>query len=286
MNPLDAVPGEGRPGIEPRKPEMVARLVSALVLAALALTAVLASRWSFALLVVVAGGIVSWEWARLVRASGFDSIALLQTLTVAAVAVLGTLRHPDLVALAIALGGAGIGLSSIAGGSIGWALAGLAYAAFPAWALVWLRSDQSLGGAAMLYLLAVAWTTDSASFAAGRLLGGPKLAPRISPKKTWSGLIVGALVPSLIGFAAAKILEAPSALWLALVSVVLAAFCQLGDLGESALKRRFGVKDASRLIPGHGGLLDRIDGLLIAAMAAALIALRDSSSPGRGLLIW
>jgi phosphatidate cytidylyltransferase len=139
---------------------------------------------------------------------------------------------------------------------------------------------------ALLYLLVVAWTTDSASYAGGRLIGGPKLAPKISPQKTWSGLIVGTLAPSVVGIAFAFFLKDTSAWRLALVSVVIAAACQIGDLGESAVKRRFGAKDMSNLIPGHGGLLDRIDGLLIAAIAAALIALRDPANPGHGLLIW
>jgi phosphatidate cytidylyltransferase len=156
----------------------------------------------------------------------------------------------------------------------------------PAAALVFLRSDTSLGAVALLYLFAVAWTTDTASYAAGPLIGGPKLAPRISPRKTWSGFIVGALTPALVGFAFALVLTDTSAWRLALVSVALALACQLGDLLESAVKRNFGAKDMSQLIPGHGGLLDRIDGLLIAAILASLIALRDPVSPGRGLLVW
>ena len=163
---------------------------------------------------------------------------------------------------------------------------GLAYAALPAAALLFLRGDPSLGATAALNLFAVAWTTDTASYAAGSLIGGPKLAPRISPKKTWSGFIVGALTPALVGYAFAEALKETSAVKLSLVSVVLALACQMGDLLESAVKRRFGAKDASQLIPGHGGLLDRIDGLLLAAIVAALIALRDPASPGRGLLIW
>jgi phosphatidate cytidylyltransferase len=151
---------------------------------------------------------------------------------------------------------------------------------------MWLRGDPSLGAAAVLYLFAVAWTTDTASYVAGRLIGGPRLAPRISPNKTWSGFIVGTLAPALVGFAFASVLEETSAMKLSLVSIVLALACQMGDLVESAVKRRFGAKDASQMIPGHGGLLDRIDGLLLAAIAAALIALRDVASPGRGLLIW
>jgi phosphatidate cytidylyltransferase len=167
-----------------------------------------------------------------------------------------------------------------------WALAGLVYAAFPAFALIWLRSDATFGAIAVIYLFAVAWTTDTASYAAGRLIGGPKLAPHISPQKTWSGFAVGALAPSVVGVVFALALERGSPITLALVSVALALACQAGDLTESWVKRQFGAKDVSQLIPGHGGLLDRIDGLLFAAVLAALISLRGPGSPGEGLLIW
>jgi phosphatidate cytidylyltransferase len=280
------LPDKDRNGAESQKPEVVARVASALVLAVVALGAATASPWSFVLLVTAAGVIISWEWGRLVRGSGFDRVALIEAIGVAALAVLVTLGRPDMALIALAATVAAIGFASIASNTLGWSLAGLAYAALPAWALVWLRSDQDLGAVAVLYLFAVAWTTDTASYAAGRLIGGPKLAPRISPRKTWSGFIVGALAPSLIGYAFAAALGGTSAWRLALVSVALALACQLGDLVESAVKRRFGAKDMSHLIPGHGGLFDRIDGLLLAAILAALIALRDPASPGRALFVW
>ncbi len=284
MRPLDAA-GAGRgPKSGPAKSEMVKRIGSALVLAAVALGAVVLSPWTFVVLVIAAGATIAWEWGRLVRGGGWDAITLLQTAGVAVVAICATLGRPGL-----ALGGlacAAIAIASVSTGRLTWSLLGLACAALPAWALVWLRSDEALGVAALLYLFAVAWTTDTASYFAGTLIGGPKLAPRISPHKTWSGLIIGALTPALIGYAFALVLKGTSGLRLALVSIVIAAACQIGDLSESAVKRRFGTKDMSRLIPGHGGLLDRIDGLLIAALAAGLIALRDPTHPGRGLLMW
>jgi phosphatidate cytidylyltransferase len=221
-----------------------------------------------------------------VRGEGFDRISIIEVAAVAAVAMLLTLGRADLAALALATAAVAVGLLSLFSGHSAWSLGGLLSAALPAAALVFLRSDPSLGAIAVLYLFAVAWTTDTASYAAGRLIGGPKLAPRISPRKTWSGFIVGALAPALVGYLFALALEGTSAWRLALVSVALAFACQLGDLLESAVKRHFGAKDMSQLIPGHGGLLDRIDGLLIAAILASLIALRDPANPGRGLLIW
>jgi phosphatidate cytidylyltransferase len=264
---------------------MAKRVVSALVLAGIALLAVMVSPWTFALLVIAAGVTVTWEWGRLVRGSGADSIARIQWVAVAGEVVLVTLGRFEEALLLLGVAAALIVLAGLASlGALAWSLAGLIYAALPAWALVWLRSDKEFGVTALLYLLAVAWATDTASYFAGTWIGGLKLAPSISPRKTWSGLIVGALTPALIGFAFALWLKDTSSL--ALVSVVIGAACQVGDLSESAVKRRFGAKDMSQLIPGHGGLLDRIDGLLVATLAAALIALRDPANPGRGLLVW
>jgi phosphatidate cytidylyltransferase len=287
VRPLDAAPGGAKPGAPPEKSEMAKRMASALVLAALALGAVVANQWTFAALVIAAGVTVAWEWGRLVRRQGFDAISAIQAAAVAAIAVLVTLGRADLafVAVVAALAGTAI-LGASSRSLVGWSLAGLVYAVLPAWSMVWLRSDQTLGAMALLFLFAVAWTTDTASYAGGRLIGGPKLAPSVSPRKTWSGLVVGTLTPALVGYAFAVLLTGTSPWRLALAAVAIAAAGQIGDLGESAVKRGFGAKDMSQLIPGHGGLLDRIDGLLIAAIAAALIALRDPSSPGRGLLIW
>ena len=286
MTGARTLPDKKPEGTEGRKPEVALRAISALVLAAIALGAAVASPWTFAFLVIVSSTIVAWEWGRLIRGKNFDAIAIIEALGLAALIVLVTLGQPDLALIALAATDAAIGFVGLSSGTLGWSIAGLAYAAVPAWALVWLRSDEAYGAIAVLFLFAVAWATDTASYAAGRLIGGPKLAPRISPRKTWSGFIIGALVPALVGFAFALAIGGTEAFRLAVVSVALALACQAGDLCESAVKRRFGAKDMSQLIPGHGGLLDRIDGLLAAAVLAGLIALRDPANPGRALLIW
>ena len=285
MRALPAAQRKTMPATAPQH-EIAKRVASAVVLAIVALGAVIASPWSFAVLVIVAGGIVAWEWGKLVRVTGPDLIALVVALTVAAIALLVTLGRIDAALISIPVALAAVWALSLGSQNSAWSILGVAYAALPAFALVWLRSDPTLGLAAMLFLLAVSWTTDTASYAAGRLIGGPKLAPIISPKKTWSGLIIGTIAPAIVGYATSLLLKDSSGFRLALVSIAIAAFCQLGDLSESAVKRKFGTKDMSQLIPGHGGLLDRIDGLLFASLAAALIALRDPSSPGRGLLMW
>jgi len=286
VTPLDVAPSGADPRAQPHKSEMLTRLVSAIVMAALALGSALVSVWTFVALVIAAGVTVSWEWGRLVRKAGFDAIAGIQSAAVASVAVAVALSRPGLALIAAIVALVGTGLLAVSSATVGWSLLGIAYSVLSTWSMVWLRSDPTLGATALLYLLLVAWTTDTASYGGGRLVGGPKLAPSISPRKTWSGLVAGILAPALVGYAFALFLQDTSAWRLTLVSIVIAAACQAGDLGESAVKRRFGIKDMSNLIPGHGGLLDRIDGLLIAAIAAALIALRDPANPGRGLLIW
>ena len=286
MTGIRTLPDKKPKGAEGRKPEVGVRAASALVLAAIAVGAAVASPWTFSLLVIASSTIVAWEWGRLVRGKSFDGIAIIEAIGLAALVICVTLGQADLALIALAATAAAIGFVGLSSSTLGWSVAGLAYAALPAWALVWVRSDQAFGAIALLYLFAVAWTTDTASYAAGRLIGGAKLAPRITPNKTWSGFILGALIPALVGYAFALALGGTGPIRLAAVSVALALACQAGDLFESAVKRRFGTKDMSQLIPGHGGLLDRIDGLLAAAVLAGLIALRDPINPGRALLIW
>jgi phosphatidate cytidylyltransferase len=138
-------------------------------------------------------------------------------------------------------------------------------------------------------LFAVVWVTDIAAYFAGRMIGGPKLWPRVSPKKTWSGAVVGTIAAVAAGLAVVAVVAGAQP-WpaLAAVCLVLSIASQAGDLAESALKRRFGAKDAGKLILGHGGLMDRLDGFIAAAVVAALIGVArgDVSAPAAGLLIW
>ena len=166
-----------------------------------------------------------------------------------------------------------------------WRLAGAAAIVLPCLALIWLRQGTA-GRDAILWLFLVVWAADTGAYAAGRAIGGPKLAPAISPKKTWSGLF-GALVASgLAGLAAAMLLSGQTSSPALVLGTVLGAISQAGDLAESWVKRRFGVKDTSGLIPGHGGLMDRIDGLFAAALAIAAFEIAAAWT-GRGrVLAW
>jgi len=154
---------------------------------------------------------------------------------------------------------------------LGWrrlaaVLAGVPYIGLATAALLWLRADDGVGRSAVLFVMLVVWASDIGAYLVGRLLGGPLLAPAISPGKTWSGAAGGLLAAALVGFATLH----PAA---ALLATGLGIAAQLGDLMESAMKRGFGVKDSGWIIPGHGGLLDRLDGLLTAAPAAAAVSL-------------
>lgn len=164
----------------------------------------------------------------------------------------------------------------------GWTALGALWVALPCIALLWLARQETGGRATLFWLLAVVWATDIGAYAVGRSLGGPRLAPRWSPRKTWTGFVGGTICGALAGGATALTLRVSSAAPLVLVSAGLAIIVQFGDLAESLAKRRFGVKDSSSLIPGHGGLLDRLDGLLAAIPAVALLTLIG----GRSVVAW
>lgn len=162
-----------------------------------------------------------------------------------------------------------------------WLMAGALYICIPSGILIWLRGDMTAGMITIFWLLAVVWSADIAAYIFGRAIGGPKLAPRISPKKTWAGFIGGVSTATLVaGAFAFNWDETP--LWLGLWGAVVAIASQAGDLLESALKRHFDVKDSSSLIPGHGGVLDRVDALVAGAVAIAVL----KYTLGRSVMPW
>lgn len=163
-----------------------------------------------------------------------------------------------------------------------WLVAGVFYIALPCLAVVWLRADPASGLSTVFWLLAVIWGTDIGAYFAGRGIGGPKIAPRISPKKTWAGLAGGMIAATGVGVVTASVLELPDMVLLVAFSAVLAVVAQVGDFFESAVKRHFNVKDSGTIIPGHGGLLDRLDGLMTTAPVVAVVAYLS----GEGVLAW
>lgn len=163
----------------------------------------------------------------------------------------------------------------------GWQAGGIVYAGLSAISLSEIRGDDAVGFAAMLFVFAVVWSTDILAYFVGRAIGGPKLAPRISPGKTWSGAIGGAFFGVVGGSAVALSFFQTVEIWVIAVALTLSVFSQSGDLFESFVKRRFGVKDSSHLIPGHGGVMDRVDGLVFACFAAFFLAVFHAAWTGR-----
>jgi phosphatidate cytidylyltransferase len=274
--------------------DLMLRIISALVLAPLAIvTAYLpdiypsVGGWLFGLFWLIAALAVWWEWNALVSGSGNRLLFLLgaTALTLAlVVAEIGMARTPMLI---IALGTLATGVFARADRRI-WGAGGLLYAGALLTAPIILRRDPELGLAAILFLFALVWATDVVGYFAGRAVGGPKLAPKISPNKTWSGAIGGTLGATLAGVGVAKFAGLDHLVAIAVVALALSVAAQAGDLFESAIKRRFGAKDAGRLIPGHGGFMDRLDGFIVAAaVAMALGVLRGGmDTAAQGLLVW
>jgi phosphatidate cytidylyltransferase len=152
-----------------------------------------------------------------------------------------------------------------------WMILGVVYIAFSCWALWLLRLDPQWGRMTLFWLLAVVWGADTGGFVFGKTLGGPKLASTISPNKTWAGFVGGTLCAAIGGWAVVAYVKGSASLEIALFSAAIGVVSQVGDLLESWVKRRFGIKDSGAIIPGHGGLFDRVDGLVAAALASALI---------------
>jgi phosphatidate cytidylyltransferase len=293
----DADPARPLSAAKPGSGELALRVGSAVMLAPIAVGIAYVGGWAFVAFWGVAAVLVLWEWTTLVSGAdrrgvliaGGAAVVIAVVLTGAAGnAVTGV--HPArlLGALTVLAMGA-LGSAALAPRDRRFFVAaGIPYAGALAVAPIVLRSDVGYGFLAMILLFAVVWTTDILAYFVGRAFGGPKLAPRISPKKTWSGAIGGTLaaVAAAVGIALAVDLAGIGAI--ACVALALSIVAQAGDLFESALKRRFGVKDSSHLIPGHGGLMDRLDGFVAAAALAALIGFARGGldAPARGLLVW
>lgn len=280
--------GKGGSFQSPRKSatatgEFALRLGSALVMAAIAIALTWAGPWPFILLVGFCASVLAWEWARMTVAGGANATAAIIAASAIAAAIFSGAGYLAAAAAVIACGT----VVSLARPGRGRRVAGLLYIAAPAAAVAALRADPAYGLQAVIFLLLSVWCADIMAYVVGRLAGGPKLAPAISPGKTWSGAAGGVVCPVALAYAYAAWLGNTSPVILGMVAAGLAVAAQIGDLAESAVKRSAGVKDSGRLIPGHGGLLDRLDGFLAAAAFAGLLALlRNPGSPGRGLLIW
>ncbi|MFG1344702.1 phosphatidate cytidylyltransferase [Xanthobacter autotrophicus DSM 431] len=261
------------------------RTLSALVLVPVVIAAAVWGGLPFAILWVLAGFAILFEWANLARLEQRPAYFALGGLAIAGGGALTVLGMPSFAFSLVLLLAAGSSLA-VPRQSL-WAISGVLIAASAALPVVGLRGDVPLGLIAVLFLCAVVWATDIFAYFTGRALGGPKLWPRVSPNKTWSGAIGGTLAGIIAGVGVGAFAALPSLVPLAGLALLLSIVSQAGDLAESAVKRRAGVKDASRLIPGHGGLLDRLDGFAAASLVAAgVVFLRGAAEPAAGLLLW
>lgn len=264
---------------------LLLRIAAALVLAPLAIAIAYLGGWFWTGLVTAATIGLYVEWLTVVGARRLP-LVLAGVLVLLGIGWVEA-EHFDLasVSVLIALGVAAAVIFSR--DRRGWAVGGIGYALAASLGSSLVRRDPALGFVALMFVLLVVWGTDIGGYFAGRLIGGPKLWPRVSPKKTWAGAIGGfaASLGVAIGFAAYDLGKTVSLL---LLAAMLSVAAQLGDLFESAVKRRFGVKDSSHLIPGHGGLMDRLDGFVAAVVLAALFGFLRGGADGvgHGLMVW
>jgi len=270
---------------EPESRNLLLRVVAALVLAPLALAIAYAGGWLWTALVTAAAAGLYAEWLMVVGVEPRMRVAapgIVVLLIAGACLARGWIEAALIV---IAIGFVVVAVSSPERRN--WIATGFFYAASAELAAVLMRMDPAKGFIALMFVLLIVWVTDIGGYFAGRGIGGPKLWPRVSPKKTWAGAI-GGFAGSLGVAGAFAVLNLGKLGPLLMLGAILSVASQLGDLFESAVKRRFGVKDSSQIIPGHGGLLDRLDGFVAAAVLAAIFGfLRGGvDGVGRGLMVW
>ena len=274
-------------------PNLIMRVASAAVLAPIVLAIAYLGGWIFLTLCGFAAAGIFREWMHL--AAGRAELRLLAPVWAALLAalVLVGLAYPATAALALALGAAVTGAVTLAGAgapgiSVMWAAGGAIYAGIGFLGPALLRHDGKFGFQAFLFVAIIVWMTDILAYFVGRAVGGPRLWPSVSPNKTWSGAVGGLIGGVAGGLVVAYASGLGRLASLGVIALALSLLAQAGDLFESAVKRRFGAKDAGRIIPGHGGLMDRLDGFLFAAAAAAAIGIlhAGTAAAAQGLLLW
>lgn len=277
--------------------ELMLRVLSGLVLAPLAVGVAYLGGWIFVAFWAVAALLVFWEWCALVAAG--ERWAILMTGGAAillAILLAAAAAHTPEGSHAVRLVAAGtlLAMGMLAAAAFAptgrrlWTAAGIPYAGMLGAAPIVLRDNEQYGFQAIVFLFAIVWATDIVAYFMGRAIGGPKLAPHISPKKTWSGAASGVVAAVVAAVVVAPLAGLTHVVALGFLAVAVSIVAQAGDLFESAVKRRFGAKDSGHLIPGHGGLMDRLDGFMAAAILAALIGLMHGGADqaARGLLLW
>jgi phosphatidate cytidylyltransferase len=264
---------------------LLMRVVVAAVLIPLAVAIAYAGGWLWTALVTAAAIGLFVEWLAVAGLAGAVALSIRGAAALALGGICFAVGRIDAALIVLAIGL--VSVASTAPDRRGWAAAGFCYAAAAEIASVLLRLDPVKGFAALMFVLVIVWVTDSGGYFAGRGIGGPKLWPSVSPKKTWAGAVggFGASLAVACGFAA---FDLGRTVPLLVSAAILSVASQLGDLFESAVKRHFGVKDSSHIIPGHGGLMDRLDGFVAAVVLAAVFGFLRGGADGvgRGLMVW
>jgi len=258
---------------EPRQSsELSRRIISAIVLATIAIVALWIGGWVFALLVIVLAAIGLWEWTGICGAA--EPPWLRAGLISALVVGLTLFQLGNLISALVLLAGAAAVALTVAcvRRAYGWATLGIIYVTIPSIALIAFRQAGAEGVLMIVFIALIVWATDIAAYFGGRAIGGPKLWPLVSPKKTWSGAVSGLSGAIIVALVFTVIAGKGSLVAAVILAILLSVAAQAGDLAESAFKRRFGVKDSGTIIPGHGGVLDRVDGLFVALALAWLLA--------------
>ncbi len=270
--------------------ELTLRLLSALFLIAISVVGTVLGSWYFAVLILAVSFLMAWEWHKLAHNKETIFFLILQCTSITLAVVLAVTHYYPAAIVSLVLGFVGIHILS-AGKLVRsrapiWSSVGCLYIGLPAIAMIWFREDPQFGFATVLYLYILTWSNDSAAYFGGKTIGGIKLLPSVSPNKTWAGFISGLVACVIVGFLFTLFYTKIDLLHISIISIALGVAVQLGDLSESAMKRKFGLKDTSALIPGHGGILDRVDGMVFSVCLAALIALCiDTVNPGVALLL-
>ena len=291
---------DSRRGADARSQEsgahgLALRVASAAVLGPAVLALTYIGGWPFLTLCLLGALGILYEWTLLVAGGPEPRILIPGAIGLLAGALFAGGASPNAAFGATMVGVAAVAVSSSMVGhgaarfrAVSWAASGALYAAATLLGPALLRRDSEWGLSALLFLFAIVWATDIFAFGCGRLMGGPLLWPRISPKKTWSGALGGLIGGVAAGLGVAYTIGVGKLGIIGAMALLLSVLAQAGDLLESAIKRRFGAKDTGKLIPGHGGLMDRLDGFLVAALFALVIgAIRHgTAAPAKGLLVW
>ncbi len=264
---------------------LMTRVASAVVLVPLAIAAAWAGGWYWTALVTLCAIGLFVEWLMVTGVSGNAPLLVTGAAILAIAAPFLALRNVDIALIVLALGVVAVAFRSSAPRS--WPIGGFLYAAAAQVSSIVIRLDHREGFVALVFILVVVWCADMGGYFAGRAIGGAKLWPQVSPNKTWAGAVGGFILGLLVaaGFAVSGFGRMGPLL---IVAAALSVASQLGDLFESAVKRRFGVKDSSQIIPGHGGLLDRLDGFVAAVVLAAILGVLrgGAGGAGTGLMVW